>query len=53
MKIEHKKKLFTKNTVTVLAVVILYIIVSYLTYSGGASRRRNPRSPASKSRRPS
>ncbi len=39
MKIEHKKKLFTKNTVTVLAVVILYIIVSYLTYSGGASRQ--------------
>ena len=39
MKIEHKKKLFTKNTATVLAVVILYIIVSYLTYSGGASRQ--------------
>ncbi len=39
MKIEHKKKLFTKNTVTVLAVAILYIIVSYLTYSGGASRQ--------------
>lgn len=39
MKIEHKKKLFTKNTATVLAVVILYIIVSYLTYSGSASRQ--------------
>lgn len=39
MKIEQKKKLFTKNTVTVLAVVVLYIIVSYLTYSGGASRQ--------------
>lgn len=39
MRIENKRKLFTQNTITVLAVVILYVIVSYLTYSGSASRQ--------------